>query len=312
MFYRGALVDFRAFGRATHNQALDSAWALRAKRSASSSSSSSSPPIDHDGSDANGPNDNHPPRNRLNLSLVGPPGSGKGSYGKHFAEALKVPLVTTSDVLRKLRPDLLEQMANGELVEDAVVGETVLEGLLQRALESEKSGGYVLDGFPRTLEQVALTETTWPEAFRISTVIHLNVPDFVCRTKLLGRRACSGCGASYNVNGVDRDGWILPPHLPPKGHVCRAVSDPSPSTNRETEEGNTSCDWSVRREDDTPEIVGERLKVYHDHADPILDYVRRSTSDRGGVGRHRLLTLEPHHGFADLPVLIEKLHRHVG
>ena len=118
-----------------------------------------------------------------NISLFGPPGSGKGSYGKHFAKALEIPLVTTSDVLRKLRPDLVDQMSEGKLVDDRIVGQTVLEGLEGMKLNG---GGYILDGFPRTLEQVALMEDTWPESFRVQTVVHLEVPDFVCSAKLLG------------------------------------------------------------------------------------------------------------------------------
>jgi len=217
----------------------------------------------------------------LNLSLFGPPGSGKGSYGKHFAKALSLPLVTTSEVLRKLRPDLMEQMADGKLVDDRVVGETLLEGL-----RSLKQPGFILDGFPRTLNQVALMEESWPDSYRVETIVHLAVPDFVCQTKLLGRRACVTCGKSYNVNGVDRDGWKMPPHMP---------SDCNQST----------CDISLQRDDDTPEIAKERLEVYHKNADPILDYICDNSRD------YRLLTLTPYHGFDDLPDLVETLRRHV-
>ena len=217
----------------------------------------------------------------LNLSLFGPPGSGKGSYGKHFAKTLNLPLVTTSDVLRNLRPDLMEQMADGKLVNDEVVGETLLEGL-----RNLRHTGFILDGFPRTFRQVALMEETWPESYRVETIVHLAVPDFVCKTKLLGRRACVTCGKSYNVNGVDQDGWKIPPHMP---------SDCNQST----------CDISQQRDDDIPEVVQERLEVYHKNADPILDYIRDDNRD------YRLLTLTPYHGFDDLPDLVETLRRHV-
>jgi len=245
----------------------------------------------------------------FNLSLFGPPGSGKGSYGKHFAKALDIPLVTASDVLRKLRPDLVAQMANGTLVEDAVVGETVLEGLL----DLQTPRGYILDGFPRTLQQVVLMENTWPDTLRIRTVVQLDVPDFVCQTKLLGRRACSKCGRSYNIRGVDHNGWRMPPHLPPKGHVCESHTRFSSSlTHHATKE--TSCDWTVQRDDDTTEIVEERLSVYHQNADPILDYIRNNCHDnnkRNSLQRYSLLTLTPYCGFDDLPKLIKQLCQHV-
>ena len=245
---------------------------------------------------------------RLNLSLFGPPGSGKGSYGKHFAQALEIPLVTTSDVLRKLRPDLVQQMSHGKLVDDKVVGETVLEGLRNMQL---RDGGYILDGFPRTLRQVALMEDTWPESLKVQTVVHLEVPDFVCSTKLLGRRGCSKCGKSYNVHGVNQDGWKMPPHLPREGHVCDSAT-----------KDDISCDFSIKRDDDVPKIVEERLKVYHQNADPILDYIRDNTFQGKGNNRcsknngntnqgYRLITLTPYHGFKDLPILIEKLCRRV-
>ena len=228
-----------------------------------------------------------------NISLFGPPGSGKGSYGKHFAKALEIPVVTTSDVLRKLRPDLVDKMAEGKLVDDKTVGQTILEGLKEMKLNGR---GYILDGFPRTLEQVALMEDTWPESFKVQTVVHLEVPEFVCSTKLLGRRGCSNCGKSYNVNGVDQDGWRMPPFLPKEGQTCESAT-----------KEDMVCDYSVKRDDDTPEIVQERLKVYHHNADPILDYIR----DNAVHKEYRLLTLRPYNGFDDLPELVEKLRREV-
>lgn len=259
------------------------------------------------------------PKNNLNLALFGPPGSGKGSYGKHFAKALGIPLVTTSDVLRNIRPDLAASMSDGKLVDDEVVGETILEGLRQQRelVIRQQATGYVLDGFPRTLRQVALMEDTWPESLKISSVVHLKVPDFVCSAKLLGRRACSKCGRSYNVHGVHEHGWVLPPHLPPDDHVCESVVSPTASSASKSNlsREDASCDWKVRRDDDTPEIVGERLRIYHRNADPILNYIRdkNTTGDKGGGnGNHyRLLTLSPYRGFDDIPGLVEKLHRHV-
>mmetsp|Transcript_17829 Transcript_17829/g.37285 ORF Transcript_17829/g.37285 Transcript_17829/m.37285 type:complete len:356 (-) Transcript_17829:108-1175(-) len=289
--------------------------------------------------------------NRLNLSLVGPPGSGKGSYGKHFAKTLKVPLVTVSDLLRTFRPDLIDSLSDGKLVDDAVVGETVLRGLSElnndgsggstarrnnnsnnnNDDDDKQTGGYILDGFPRTIRQVALMEETWPESLRISSVIHLEVPDHVCESKLLGRRNCSRCGKSYNVNGVFEEPWILPPHLPREGQVCTTSTNKAarvkPKNGFDYTGDNASCNWTVQRDDDTPEIVWERLKIYHQNADPILEYFNgnrnndnndsnkyssASSSRNASKNVYRLLTLRPYRGFDDLPILIDKLHSHVG
>lgn len=292
---------------------------------------------------ANNNNDNR------NLCLVGPPGSGKGSYGRHVAKALGLPLVTTSDVLRVLRPDLIDLLSGGKLVDDAVVGDTVLEGLValsrqEQSNDESESGlvtkgttpGYVLDGFPRTLAQVQLMEERWPEALRVGSVVHLDVPDRVCLAKLLGRRSCSSCGKSFNVHGVfdnenDEDGggggdrWWLPPHLPEEGGTCGGAGAAA-----------TPCDCDVKRDDDTPEIAGERLKVYHQHADPLLEYFRVGTNEEhqqkhqqkqnggGGSGNddhgsgtpnhdpYRVITLRPYRGFDDLPELVDAIRAQVG
>jgi len=323
----------RAAEPATRKLASSRQWLQCTLRSASALSPAA---VDNDRS--NSTKQHHRLLNTTNLSLFGPPGSGKGSYGKHFAKALNIPLVTTSDILRKLRPDLVELMSDGKLVDDEVAGETLLEGLqleLQLQSRGDDTGGcsnspknnsnhghrgYILDGFPRTLRQVALMEDTWPESLQLDTVVHLGVPDFVCSSKLLGRRACSKCGRSYNVHGVDGEGWHMPPHLPPKGHVCES-SESSPSSFAKEDADNTSCDWSVRRDDDTPDIVGERLRVYHQNADPILDYIRNNNSNGDSSDgdeknknhhRYRLLTLKPYRGFDDVPELVETLRNYVG
>lgn len=214
---------------------------------------------------------------KRNLSLIGPPGSGKGSYGKHFAKALQLPIFAVSDLIRQFRPDL--DLSSGRLVDDRIVSETVLQGLK----ESPKDG-YILDGFPRTLKQAAIMEETWPSSFQVQAAVKLAVPDSVCETKLLGRRMCIKCGENYNVNGVHWNGWELPPFLPKR--KCVPQCDP----NR---------DW-ITRKDDTPDVVRHRLKVYHENMDPILEYFE---------AQNRLLKLTPFHGYAELPRLVETVRQ---
>jgi adenylate kinase len=214
---------------------------------------------------------------KKNLSLIGPPGSGKGSYGKHFARALQLPIFSVSDMIRQVRPDL--DLSSGKLVDDRIVSETVLQ-----KLEESPKGGFILDGFPRTLKQAAIMEDTWPSSFQVQAAIKLAVPDGICEMKLLGRRVCKRCGEHYNISNVHWNEWKLPPLLP----ECQCVPQCDPNQ-----------DW-ITREDDTLQIVKHRLKVYHENMDPILEYFET---------QNRLLKLQPFHGYDELPKLVETLQK---
>ena len=272
----------------------------------------------------------------MNIALIGPPGSGKGSYGKYFANALQIPIFTVSDLLKKFRPDI--NISSGKLIDDTIVSETILQGLEDYFDNNNDNndnndnsiGGYIIDGFPRTIEQIKLTEeesdettsiTTgcWPEKYQIQSAIHLNVPDCVCKTKILGRRQCSKCGKSYNIANVNWNGWIMPSNIPSSqeedmGHICCVGnSDDNKNNNNESK----SCDWSIRRDDDTSDIIEHRLEVYHHNSDPILEYFKnkqktRTTQNRGNSNSDSLLTLTPYHGFDDLPILVDKIHTWIG
>ena len=228
-----------------------------------------------------------------NLCLIGPPGSGKGSYGKHFAQALKIPIFSSSDFLRNCKSNNIINLSSGKLVDDKTVSETILSGLqdyYRSKREHETNDrGYLLDGFPRTLQQLHIMEDTWPLQLHIQLSIKLAVPDIVCETKLLGRRICTICGENYNVNAVYWNGWDLPPYLPTepcnltKNHF---ICDPNQN-------------W-ITRPDDTQVVVKHRLEVYHQNMDPILEYFER---------QNRLLKLIPYHGFQDLPILIETVQQ---
>ncbi len=208
---------------------------------------------------------------KIVLSLIGPPGSGKGSYGLHLGRAFNYSLIGMSDVLREMRPDL--DLSSGKLVDDAVVTKC-LEGYLSNH-NADKSRGYLLDGFPRTIRQL---EQSFSTHLLIDAAIQLAVPDFVCETKLIGRRLCTRCGGNFNINGVDQEGWCLPPSLP---------NNPECSAEK--------CHWQTRS-DDHPDVVHSRLETYHLHTDPIVEYFEQN---------ERLLQLKPFRGFHEIPVMIE-------
>lgn len=213
---------------------------------------------------------------KLVVALIGPPGSGKGSYGQHLARALKLSNIGMSDVLREMRPDL--DLSSGRLVDDAVVT-TCLERYLENHDTDSDNRGYLLDGFPRTIRQL---EQSLATHIVVDAAIQLAVPDFVCEQKMLGRRLCPDCGKNYNVNGVDQDGWHLPPSLPTSPTCSPYV-----------------CNWQTRS-DDQPGVVHSRLEMYHQHADPIVEYFER---------RDRILKIKPYRGFDDVPIIIETVRK---
>lgn len=201
------------------------------------------------------------------------------------------------------------KVSKGQLLDDNIVGETVLEGLINHEYVGSDDGGnddddgvsFILDGYPRTIEQIRYMKENWPSKYQIQSAIHLNVPDDVCKTKMLGRRFCSKCGAGYNINCVISNGWFLPPKLPAIGHVCNSSNnyDSENMSNWMVEEKGT-CDVSIQREDDVCEkIIDERLRIYHSNLDPILKYFQN---------RKRLLTLTPYNGFEDVSGLVDRLH----
>jgi adenylate kinase len=209
-----------------------------------------------------------------NLTILGAPGSGKGFYGGPLASCLGVPLWTASSILRRRSGSDPADLASGRLVECRVASEAVRQFLAEKG-----KGGFVLDGFPRTREQIDLMAKSWPEHHQVQFCVWLDIPDEICIQKAAGRRRCRVCNRYVNLASVRTLGFDLPPQVPRRdanGCTCRPEAD-----------------W-LAREDDAPEIVRRRLRMYREHEDPIVDYYRR---------RGRLLALTPYHGEKDIPNL---------
>lgn len=199
---------------------------------------------------------------KRNLALIGPPGSGKGSYGRIFAKLWNVPHMTVSTVLRQHSEH--SSLECGTLVDDEHVSD-----LLRQHLPKTP---YLLDGFPRTLQQVHLMEETWPLNLQINAVVDLDVPKQVCKEKLLGRRLCTKCGGNYNVNAVHILGFNLPAQMP--------------------QECECNGEFFTTRPDDVEGVVEERLDHHFRETDPILDYFEE---------RGKLLRFTPYEGYDDVP-----------
>lgn len=206
-----------------------------------------------------------------NLTILGPPGSGKGFYGRYLAQYFNLPLLTASSILRSERPDL--DLSTGKLIDCQLVSETL------RAYVKKENRHYLMDGFPRTPKQIQLMEETWPIANQVHFALKLDIPDEICEQKMLGRRKCLKCNKEYNVANVQTLGFDLPPTLPDKN--C-------------SECVNYKCNPSewVQREDDVPHILRHRLKVYRDHERPVVDFYER---------QGRLFRFTPTRGARDVP-----------
>lgn len=188
----------------------------------------------------------------LNLILLGPPGSGKGTQGERLQEDLEYPYFATGDILRAAVKDgtevgnaAKEFMDRGDLVPDEVI-----IGIIAERLESgEANHGFILDGFPRTVIQAEALDTELEKLGRqLTAVILIDVDDDEIVNRLSGRRVCQEKGHVYHIeyNPPARDG------------VC-----------------DVDGSGLYIRDDDKPEVVRHRLEQYHDKTAPLVDYYRK-------------------------------------
>jgi adenylate kinase len=188
----------------------------------------------------------------LNLILLGPPGSGKGTQGERLQEDLDLPYYATGDILRAAVRDetdigleAKEYMDRGDLVPDEV-----LIGIIADRLESgEADHGFILDGFPRTVPQAEALDAKLHELGRAMTaVVLIDSSDEEIIRRLSGRRVCSEGGHVYHVE-------FNPPE---QAGIC-------------------DIDGSelITRDDDKPEVVKHRLEQYHEKTAPLIDYYKK-------------------------------------
>jgi adenylate kinase len=185
----------------------------------------------------------------LNLILFGPPGAGKGTQAERLQADFRLPFISTGEMLRanvkegtELGKKAKEYMDRGDLVPDDLMVAMAVE----RLQEDDARDGFILDGFPRTIEQAeALGKALADLGRRITAAILIDVPDEEVIRRLSGRRVCVKAGHNYHV---DFD--------PPKhDEVC-------------DQDGSRL----IQRDDDKPEVVEKRLRVYHDQTEPLIEY----------------------------------------
>ncbi len=187
----------------------------------------------------------------LNLVLLGPPGSGKGTQAEILAQSFRIPHVSTGEMLRdEVRQGTdLGKEAKAVMDRGGLVPDQVLAGMVVRRLDREDCArGVILDGYPRNLEQYGVLDDILAELGRgLERVLLIRVPDDEIVRRLAGRRSCPECGHVYHVE-----------HAPP--------SDPA------------ACDTCgaalCQRDDDREPVVRERLRVYSAKTQPLIELYR--------------------------------------
>ena len=184
----------------------------------------------------------------MNLILLGAPGAGKGTQAEMLMQQLRIPTISTGNMLREamangtaLGKQVKQLMDGGCLVPDDVIMSIIAE----RVAMSDCANGYILDGVPRTLAQAQAMDAS---GIRIDHVVSIEIDDSVIEGRMTGRRVCSKCGASYHV-----------------------VANPP-----RTEDICDQCESElVIRKDDAPETVRHRLQVYHTTTEVLKDYYQK-------------------------------------
>ena len=183
-----------------------------------------------------------------NLIILGPPGSGKGTLAKKIAEEYDLEHVSTGKTIREeLRNNNPEILKYKDVVEaGGLLPDVVVLNLIKERFEDR--GNFILDGYPRTLEQAKLMDPFLKEHnIKISAVIYLDLDDDTIRERLSGRRECTVCGKIYNLE-------YSPPN---KQNVCDA------------------CKGKLyTRKDDNPKAISKRLKIYHEIESPIVKFYK--------------------------------------
>ena len=185
----------------------------------------------------------------MKIIMLGAPGAGKGTQAKMIADKYQIPHISTGDIFRanikngtELGMEAKKYMDQGLLVPD----ELTVKILLDRVANEDCKNGYVLDGFPRTIPQAeVLDEALTKLGDKIDYAVNVDVPDENIINRIGGRIACVACGSTYHIV-----------HVPPKAeNICdRCGSE------------------LILRDDDKPETVKNRLNIYHEQTQPLIDF----------------------------------------
>jgi adenylate kinase len=185
----------------------------------------------------------------MNIILLGPPGAGKGTQARHLVDTRGMVQLSTGDMLREAKSSgsemglkMAEVMARGDLVTDDIV-----IGLIREKLSQANAGGFIFDGFPRTLGQAVALDALLKECGQsLDSVIEMKVDDVALVARITGRSTCASCGEVYHD-----------------------ITKPQPADGKCVNCGGTEFS---RRADDNAESLRQRLMEYYKKTSPLLGY----------------------------------------
>lgn len=188
----------------------------------------------------------------MQLLLMGPPGAGKGTQAVKLVEKFSIPQISTGDMFRAAVKEGTELGKKAKACMDAgtLVPDEVTVGIVrERLAKDDCKGGFILDGFPRTVEQAEALEKILDELnLKLTKVLNIHVPAELLIERAIGRRICKTCGATYHVK-------FNPPKV------------------------NDTCDNCggklYQRADDNEDTMKKRLSVYEDSTRPLIDYYKK-------------------------------------
>ena len=188
----------------------------------------------------------------MRIVLLGAPGAGKGTQCKNLVSQYGLLHLSSGDILRKERSESTElgkkaqsYMDSGQLVPDQLIIE-----MMAKAIKKAPDEGFILDGFPRTVNQATeLDKTLAQNGQEIDAVINLEIDDSVITRRMTGRRSCPKCGAVYHIENL------------------------KPKIENKCDNDGTDL---IQRPDDSPEVVLNRLETYHRQTEPLVDYYKKS------------------------------------
>jgi len=205
----------------------------------------------------------------MNIVILGPPGVGKGTYAGFLSKKHNIPKISVGDLFRRAIKDetelgkkIKDYVSSGDLVPD----EIVIELVKNRLQGDDCKGGFLLDGYPRTVPQAE----AMMKFKKIDAALNFVAPDEVIMSRIGGRRTCSKCGAIYHVKNV-----------PPK---VEGICD--------------RCGGRlVQRSDEKPQVIKNRLVVYREKTKPVVDYLRK---------QELLVDIDAHYSFEEMEKIISQ------
>lgn len=186
----------------------------------------------------------------MRIVLLGAPGAGKGTQCKNIVSRYGLLHLSSGDILRQERAAGTElgRKAQSYMDSGALVPDQIIIEMMVKAIEEAPACGFVLDGFPRTVNQaMELDKALAADELKIDAVLNLEIDDEIIASRMTGRRSCPQCGAVYHVENLK----------PKKEGVC-----------------DHDAAELVQRSDDSPAVVAHRLETYHRQTEPLVNYYK--------------------------------------